>query len=122
MSLVFETGTSLYVCPAANGGPMTPGSFRSAWNAIKARTTDVPEELGTAVPNHPDIIRTLDFHVHPHLLRHTCATRWVEQGFTIKEVQYMLGHSTPDLTMRIYAHYDSAGQLSETTAKMQAQS
>ena len=117
-----QNSTSLYVCPAANGGPMTPGSFRSAWNAIKARTTDVPEELGTAVPNHPDIIRTLDFHVHPHLLRHTCATRWVEQGFTIKEVQYMLGHSTPDLTMRIYAHYDSAGQLSETTAKMQAQS
>ena len=117
-----QNSTSLYVCPAANGGPMTPGSFRSAWNAIKARTTDVPEELGTAAPNHPDIIRTLDFHVHPHLLRHTCATRWVEQGFTIKEVQYMLGHSTPDLTMRIYAHYDSAGQLSETTAKMQAQS
>ena len=75
---------------------------------------------GESTGRNPDIVRTLDFHVHPHLLRHTCATRWVEQGFTVKEVKYMLGHSTPDLTMRVYAHYDSAGQLSETTSKMRA--
>lgn len=112
--------SSLYVCPSENGSVMTPGSFNSAWNAIRVRTTFDPDVLGTAMNRHPDIIRTLDFHVHPHLLRHTCATRWIELGFNPKEVQYMLGHSTPDLTMRVYAHYDAAGQLSETTAKMQA--
>ena len=119
LKVVRSKSKSLYVCPAADGRAMTPGSFRSAWKVISVRTTYDPEELGTAIPKHPDIVRALDFHVHSHLLRHTCATRWVEQGFTIKEVQYMLGHSTPDLTMRVYAHYDSAGQLSETTSKMQ---
>lgn len=112
--------TSLYVCPTAGGGPMTPGSFRAAWNAVTCRTTFDPALLNKPMARRPDIIRTLDFHVHPHLLRHTCATRWIEQGFNPKEVQYMLGHSSPDLTMRVYAHYDAAGQLSETTAKMQA--
>ena len=119
---IMHTSKSVYICPAADGKPMSPGSFRSAWKAITVRTTNDQAILGTAMPKHPDIVRTLDFHVHPHLLRHTCATRWIEQGFTLKEVQYMLGHSTPDLTMRIYAHYDSAGQLNETTAKMLAQS
>lgn len=114
--------TSLYVAPSANGGPMTPSSFKSAWGAIKRRTANEPSELNTAKKNSPWAVRTLDFHVHPHLLRHTCATRWIEQGFTPKEVQYMLGHSSPDITMGIYAHYDRAGQFDATVAKMRAQS
>ena len=111
---------SLYVAPAADGRPMTPASFRSSWRAITSRTTDDPELLGTPVPKHPEIIRTLDFHVHPHLLRHTCITRWVEDGLTPKEMQYLAGHSTPNLTMGVYAHYDRAGQFTETTAKLRA--
>ena len=111
---------SLYVAPAADGRPMTPASFRSSWRAITSRTTYDPELLGTSVPKHPEIIRTLDFHVHPHLLRHTCVTRWVEDGLTPKEVQYLAGHSTPNLTMGVYAHYDRTGQFTETTAKLRA--
>lgn len=55
-------------------------------------------------------------HVHPHLLRHTYATRLVEAGLDIKEVQYLLGHSTPAMTMKVYAHYDRKSRA-ETTAK-----
>jgi len=110
--------TSLYVCPCKDGSPMTPGSFKSAWGAIEARTAKTPEELNTACPKHPQVVRTLDFHVHAHLLRHTCATRWIEQGLNIKELQYLLGHSTPDLSMSIYAHYDHETQFKATTDKI----
>ena len=38
----------------------------------------------------------------PHALRHACACRLVDAGFTLKEIGDHLGHSSPDST-RIYA-------------------
>ena len=56
--------------------------------------------------------------MHPHLLRHTCITRWVESGLDVKEVQYLAGHATPDMTMRVYAHYDRLVRLESTAEKV----
>lgn len=39
-----------------------------------------------------------------HDLRHTAATRLIEAGASLKAVQEFLGHSTPELTLRIYSH------------------
>lgn len=111
---------SLYVAPASNGRAMTEAAFYSVWRSVTSRTTLDPKLLGTPVPKHPDIIRTLNFRVHPHLLRHTCITRWVEDGLRPKEVQYLAGHATPDLTMRVYAHFDRAGQFAETVERIRA--
>ena len=49
--------------------------LRAVENGITSRTTDDPELLGTPVVKHPDIIRNLDFHVHPHLLHYGSAGR-----------------------------------------------
>ena len=38
-----------------------------------------------------------------HAMRHTCATRLMEKGFTIKEIQYILRHSNNSIT-GIYTH------------------
>ena len=45
----------------------------------------------------------LDRRVYPHMLRHTYATRALDSGLTIREVQSLLGHSDVSTTM-IYAH------------------
>jgi integrase len=42
--------------------------------------------------------------VHPHLLRHTYITELCASGIDIKKVQYLAGHSTPEMTLKIYAH------------------
>jgi site-specific recombinase XerD len=47
-------------------------------------------------------------HYGPHTLRHSCATRLLEQGFTMKEIGDHLGHRHPDATS-VYAKVDLAG-------------
>ena len=42
--------------------------------------------------------------VHPHALRHTFATRCIENGMNPKTLQKILGHSTLNMTMDLYCH------------------
>jgi len=44
--------------------------------------------------------------VTPHVCRHTFATELYRKGVSIKSAQYLLGHSSPDITARIYVDTD----------------
>lgn len=50
------------------------------------------------------IAKSLGIKKRLHDLRHTAATRLLESGASLKAVQEFLGHSTPELTLRIYSH------------------
>lgn len=56
--------------------------------------------------------------IHAHQLRKTFATRLIETGTDPKRVQYLLGHTTLDMTLRIYAKYDQESQAEATRALM----
>ena len=43
-------------------------------------------------------------HVNFHALRHTFATRFVENGFDIKSLSEILGHADASTTLRRYVH------------------
>ena len=102
---------SAYVFSMKNGQFLTAESFRSMWDIVRYRTIG-----GPATGHH--VHATLDFNVHPHQLRHTCCTRWIEAGLTPKEAQYLMGHSSPDITMGIYADYRAAQELTKTAEKI----
>lgn len=110
---------SLYVLAKLDGSSVSNTSFRSLWGVIEARTTNDPSLLGQPIDvRHPNIRFGLDFHVHPHLLRHTCITRWFDEGLDIKTVQYLAGHATPDITLRVYDHYVASLRQQETAQRI----
>lgn len=57
-------------------------------------------------------------YIHPHLLRHTYATRCFEAGLDVKEVQYLMGHSSLQMTMDIYVHYMNLERQDDTARKL----
>ena len=42
--------------------------------------------------------------ITPHILRHTFCTNMINSGVSVKQVQYLMGHSTATVTMNVYAH------------------
>lgn len=41
---------------------------------------------------------------NPHVTRHTCATRWRQQGMALDDIQDLLGHSSIHTTEQLYVH------------------
>jgi integrase len=66
------------------GGPLSPNAISAAW-ADFAKSIDMPA-------------------VTFHGLRHTHASQLIDQGVDIVTISKRLGHSKPDITLRIYAH------------------
>lgn len=88
----------------------TAASGMSRLSAVDAKGNPRP---GAKTPYY------LDFYVHPHLLRHTYATQCFAQGMDLKEVQYLLGHSTPNMTLHTYTHYVQQARLEQTAEKLE---
>ena len=107
---------SPFVLHMDNGGALSQTSFSNLWNMVRRRTVDNPNDLGTPARNSK-MVRSLDFHVTLHQLRHTYITRLFESGLDIKEIQYLAGHTTIDMTLRVYTHYQHESRKKETAKK-----
>ena len=89
---------SQFVIAMENHKPLTKSSYRSMWRLIERE-----------LPNT---------HVTAHILRHTYITRLFEAGLDIKEIQYLAGHSTMDMTLKVYTHYDRRSREAKTAEKV----
>lgn len=92
-----------FVICGSEGGPQSATSFRRLWQMIENRTILPGGKYGDKTRNHK-VVRTLDFHVSPHILRHTYITNLCRSGLNIKTIQYLAGHATASLTLSIYTH------------------
>ncbi|MBE6939295.1 MAG: hypothetical protein E7457_00490 [Ruminococcaceae bacterium] len=108
--------SSKYVLSMQNGKSLTKRSFRKMWDIVEARTVGKGKCLGDKVigSSDPNARVCLDFSCTPHLLRHTYITMLFEDGMDVKQVQYLAGHATPDMTLRVYTHYRRKSREAET--------
>ena len=86
----------LYMLPAPGGGPCDPGQITDRMNRLIKRAG----------------IAKLDARgrkISPvHSWRHTSGTSLYAAYKNVKQVQAMLGHSTPDITMETYVHAEDS--------------
>jgi len=90
---------SVYVIPGPDGSHLSLSTSSQRWERM---------------------VKGLPFHATPHQMRHTRITRWFEQGLDIKEIQYLAGHTTAQVTLEIYTHYQAETRIQETARKIQA--
>ncbi|BDA70007.1 putative integrase/recombinase [Calothrix sp. PCC 7716] len=72
-------------------------------------------------PIHPKVINTIfsrlskktNIKVHPHLFRHTYATRLLKAGYSPDRVKHLLGHTSIKTTLDIYSHVVHENDLRE---------
>lgn len=111
---------SEFVLSMKDGSSLSKCSYEALWRDVTNRTASKGKPLGSRriSQNGEGYTVTLDFHCHPHLLRHTYITQLFESGMDIKEVQYLAGHSTPDMTLAVYTHYRQKSREQETAGKV----
>ena len=93
-----------YICLGAAGQPVTSSIWASGWVAYcnaMSRAAGRP------------------FAVRAHDLRHTYASMLYDAGVDIKTAQKLLGHTSPELTMRIYTHLSEAREAA-SVGKLEA--
>jgi integrase len=98
-----EVKDSRFVVPSeTTGAEMTLSAFRRMWDIVAGRTRELKskDEQGKKIIKHyPGLV---DFHVTPHLLRHTYITQLCGTGMDIKKIQYLAGHEDVTMTLNIY--------------------
>ncbi len=87
---------------AQNGDYMTKSAFRKFWDGIMKAVTFSGEEIKKVDETYSDCGITFT----PHICRHTYATDIYYAGVDVKTAQYLLGHSSINITLEIYTHLD----------------
>ena len=90
---------SVYVFPNSKGQVCSHAALAALWGTLNAHA---------------------GFRTHPHQLRHTYCTKLFEAGLDIKQVQYVMGHSDPGITLKIYTHYRESVRKQETIQMVRA--
>jgi len=82
---------------------MSLSAFRRLWSIVVGRVRELEskDEHGDRITKHYSGL--VDFHVTPHLLRHSYITRLCASGMDIKKLQYLAGHSTVQMTLNVYS-------------------
>lgn len=112
-----------FVLATETGKSYTRTDYDTLWYQISSRTVNDKKPLGSTIRNRKTGERVpvvLDFPATAHQLRHTFITQLFESGMDIKQVQYLAGHSTPEMTLRVYTHYRQQEREKQTETQVQA--
>lgn len=83
----------LYLIARQNGEPLSQMAYRGLWKKVQDAVC---------------------FDIHAHQLRHSYCSNLYRAGVDLKTAQYLMGHSTIQMTANIYTHMekeDASGSL-----------
>lgn len=100
---------NIYVFPGAKG-ILTEGEFGHLWECLMDAINGISISAKVSAGRKrkgikPNVTRKYNF--TSHQLRHTYATNAIAAGVDVRTVQYLMGHATPEMTMR-YTHLSSS--------------
>ena len=84
----------------AKGTPFQAGDIRRFLNRIVEAINKEETEQAEKARREPVLMA----HIHPHALRHSFATRAIENNMPPKTLQKIMGHAKLELTMDLYVH------------------
>ena len=93
----YLTDKTEYLFTMKNGKIMSKSSFRKFWDRIIDKTKNFADSTKKSIGDD----------VTPHIFRHTYATNLYHAGIDIKTAQYLLGHSSIQVTLDIYTHLEN---------------
>ena len=111
-----DQSQSDFVIRGKDNGPISFMSLRRLWGIVDDRT--LPEYLPPSRQRDyrtdaktgnnkkaPNVDKTIDFYITPHILRHSFATNLVRSGMDLKRIQSLTGHADITVLLNIYAHF-----------------
>lgn len=111
------------VCTSAAGEALTESACRSLWSSflyflsetkcgvskrslVRANRLAAKASPELYSPDHPKFTWE-DVQIRLHDLRHTYCTMLFDAGVDVKTAQYLMGHSSIEVTLKIYNHLSS---------------
>lgn len=98
-----------FVCLSSKGQPLTKDSYRKGWESymlVLERATNGIEPYNDTTGWRRDLVCTAPGYkvasINAHDLRYTFASYLYDNDVDIKTAQYLLGHSSVDMTLKIY--------------------
>lgn len=104
-----------WVCTGAEGQPVTQSIWTSSWRAwLNTMTNIMNGDTASAVSpgrrSDKDCEDRPRFEIRAHDLRHSYASMLYDAGVDLKTAQKLLGHASPEITMKIYTHLSEQRQ------------
>ena len=109
------------VFPTENGTiPATSNIHKYCWGPLQ-KAVGIVEIVGVTAEGTPVVRPRLTF----HSLRHAAASLFIEQGWSPKKVQTVMGHASIQVTFDTYGHLwknleDDAKAMAEIEARLMA--
>lgn len=96
------------VCLGATGKPVTEAAVRSGWRCLWNMLEElyngrIPHKSGRRSDKYPEDWKHLP-DIQMYDLRHTYCSMLYDADVDVKTAQYLMGHATLEMTLKIYTH------------------
>lgn len=119
--LILKHNSDGFYISQKDGSPLTNSSIRARWNTILGawnRAAGGKSKTNPKTKRMEFVRAAIGEDITMYFFRHEYASQLFEAGYTLPEVMYLLGHSTPKMALEVYSHIDSekitADRLNET--------